>query len=332
MKDVGAKFACLLIGWNYRILCECSEASRKALHRYVGAVLLLMMIWAFIGFSMASRYFGLDTIGAIVTACVFAFVILLIERQIILIIGKNGWIASFRFILAMCMAVIGATVIDQTLFAKDIEAQLGEVIEQRADSQLLYRKKILDDRFMSYSKELDSLKMLEAQLANDINKRPMIRTVVFNLVATGQVDSLGNPIMAKEYRQDNVPNPKIEQLARVNARMESLRNDMNATTDDIQTLRDNLVAENKENIGLLTELDITFSRKVIFSSVASGIFYAVVFIFFLAIELLVVSGKWSSKSKCDYEALIETRQDAIIREICSIMNNDKQLNKQEDAV
>ncbi len=281
---------------------------------------------------MASRYFGLDTIGAIVTACVFAFVILLIERQIILIIGKNGWIASFRFILAMCMAVIGATVIDQTLFAKDIEAQLGEVIEQRADSQLLYRKKILDDRFMSYSKELDSLKMLEAQLANDINKRPMIRTVVFNLVATGQVDSLGNPIMAKEYRQDNVPNPKIEQLARVNARMESLRNDMNATTDDIQTLRDNLVAENKENIGLLTELDITFSRKVIFSSVASGVFYAVVFIFFLAIELLVVSSKWSSKSKCDYEALVETRQDAIIREICSIMNNEKQLKKQEDVV
>lgn len=320
MKNFGTKLSCLLIGWNYRILCECSEASRKALHRYVGAVLLLMMIWAFIGFSMATRYFGLDVVGAAITACVFALVILLIERQIILIVGKNNFITAFRFLLAMCMAIIGATVIDQTIFAKDIEAQLSEVIEQRTDNQLQYRKKILDDKFISYSKELDSLEMLSAQLVSDINRRPVVRTVISNLVATGQVDSLNRPIMAREFRQENVPNPKIEQLERVNKRMESLRIEMNATTDDIQTLRDNLIAENKANIGLLTELDITFSDKVIFSSWASSLFYFVVFIFFLAIELLVVSGKWSNKSKCDYEALVETRQDAVIREVCSLVS------------
>lgn len=320
MKDFGTKFSCFLIGWNYRILCECSEASRKALHRYVGAVVLLMMLWAFIGFSMASRYFGLDTSGAIITACVFAVIILLIERQIILIVGKNKSIAVFRFILAMCMAIIGATVIDQTLFAKDIEAQLSEVIEQRTDSQLQYRKQILDDKFDSYRKELDSLEMLSAQLVNDINKKPVIRTITYNLVATGQIDSLGKPIMAREYKQENVPNPKIEQNERINKRMESLRNDMNATTDDIQTLRDNLIAENKANIGLLTELDVTFSEKVIFSSWASTVFYVFVFLFFLAMELLVVSGKMSNKSKCDYEALVETRQDAVVKEMCSIMN------------
>lgn len=323
MKDFGTKLSCLLIGWDYRILCECSAASRKALHRYVGAVVLLMMIWFFIGFSMASRYFGLDTLGAIITACVFAVVILLIERQIILIVGKNRFIAVFRGILAMCMAIIGATVIDQTLFAKDIEAQLSEVIEKRTDSQLQYRKKILDDKFASYRKELDSLEILSAQLISDINKKPVIKTITYNSVATGQIDSLGKPIMAKEYTQENVPNPKIEQNERVNKRMELLRNDMNATTDDIQTLRENLIAENKENIGLLTELEVTFSEKVIFSSWASAVFYIFVFLFFLAMELLVVSGKMSNKSKCDYEALVETRQDAVIKEMCSIMNNSQ---------
>lgn len=109
--------------------------------------------------------------------------------------------------------------------------------------------------------------------------------------------------------------------------MESLRQDISSTTDNIQTLRDDLVKENKENIGLLTELDVTFSDKVIFSSWASTLFYFVVFIFFLAIELLVVSGKWSNKSKCDYEALIETRQEKSIKEICSLMN-DVQFDKQ----
>ena len=140
MKNIRTKLSCWLIGWNYDILCECSEASRKALRRYVGAVLLLMMIWAFIGFSMASRYFELETLGAAITACVFAIVILLIERQIILIVGKNSFITAFRFLLAMCMAIIGATVIDQTIFAKDIDAQLSEIIELRTDEQLQYRK------------------------------------------------------------------------------------------------------------------------------------------------------------------------------------------------
>lgn len=321
MKDLRTKLSCRLIGWNYDILRECSEGSRKALYRYVGAVILLMTIWAFIGFSMATRYFGLDTIGAVVTACIFAVVILLIERQIILIVGKNNLITIFRFVLALCMAVIGATVIDQTIFAKDIEAQLSEVIEQRADSQLQYRKQILDAKMTSYRQELDSLEKHSAILVNDINKRPVIRTTTYHSIPTGQIDSLGNPIMATGYQQSNVPNPKINELDRISKRIESLRSDISTTTDNIQTLRDHLVVENKNNIGLLTELEITFSDKVIFSSWASTMFYCVVFIFFLAIELLVVSGKWSNKSKCDYEALVETRQENAIKEMCSIMNN-----------
>lgn len=327
MKDFRTKLSCLLIGWNYNILRECSEASHKALRRYVGAVLLLMMIWAFIGFSMASRYFELDTLGAIAVACVFAVVILLIERQIILIVGKNLFITSFRLLLAICMAIIGATVIDQTIFAKDIDAQLSEIIEQRTDEQLQYRKQILDDKIISFRNELDSLEILSAKLVNDINKKPVIRTTTYHSTPTGQLDSLGNPIMARGYQQSNIPNPKISELERVNKRMESLRQDISSTTDNIQTLRDDLVKENKENIGLLTELDVTFSDKVIFSSWASTLFYFVVFIFFLAIELLVVSGKWSNKSKCDYEALIETRQEKSIKEICSLMN-DVQFDKQ----
>ena len=327
MKDFRTKLSCLLIGWNYNILRECSEASHKALRRYVGAVLLLMMIWAFIGFSMASRYFELDTLGAIAVACVFSVVILLIERQIILIVGKNLFITSFRLLLAICMAIIGATVIDQTIFAKDIDAQLSEIIEQRTDEQLQYRKQILDDKIISFRNELDSLEILSAKLVNDINKKPVIRTTTYHSTPTGQLDSLGNPIMARGYQQSNIPNPKISELERVNKRMESLRQDIGSTTDNIQTLRDDLVKENKENIGLLTELDVTFSDKVIFSSWASTLFYFVVFIFFLAIELLVVSGKWSNKSKCDYEALIETRQEKSIKEICSLMN-DVQFDKQ----
>lgn len=69
-------------------------------------------------------------------------------------------------------------------------------------------------------------------------------------------------------------------------------------------------------------LDVSFSQKVIFSSLASGIFYLVVLIFFLMIELLVVSGKWSSKAKCDYEAMIESAQNARIKQICAVTSEE----------
>lgn len=64
------KFACRVVGWNYSMLKECSEASRKALHRYMGAVILMMLIWAFIGFCMAQRYFDLNSTGAIITGAI----------------------------------------------------------------------------------------------------------------------------------------------------------------------------------------------------------------------------------------------------------------------
>ena len=75
MKDVWTKFLCRFIGWDYNLLKECSVASKKALHRYAGAVILLMLIWAYIGYGMADRYFKIEASTAkIGVAVVFMFV------------------------------------------------------------------------------------------------------------------------------------------------------------------------------------------------------------------------------------------------------------------
>ena len=316
------KFSCHLIGWNYRILSECSEASRKALHRYTGAVLLMMLIWAFIGYCMAQRYFDLQDWGALCVGLVFSLVILLIERQIILIVGKSKITMVFRGVLACCMALIGATVIDQYMFGKDIEAQMGAIVEERAEMQFGYRKQIVEQQRKLCQLELDSLNREDARLSDEVAKRPMVKTNVYELQPTGQLDSLGKPIMALGYKQTTIPSPKNDDLARVRKRIDVLQNDLNTYAEKLHSLRQDLLAENKANIGLLTELDVTFSKQVIFSSPASTIFYFGVFIFFLMIELLVVSGKWSSKSKCDYEAMIESAQNAHIKRICAVTGEE----------
>ncbi len=312
------KFSCHLIGWNYRVLSECSEASRKALQRYTGAVLLMMLIWAFIGYCMAQRYFDLQNLGALCVGIVFSMVILLIERQIILIVGKSKMTMVFRGGLALCMSLIGATVIDQYMFGKDIEAQMGTIVEERADTQFAFRKQIVEQQRQLCQTELDSLNREAARLSEEVAKRPMETITTYTRQPTGQLDSLGKPIMAVGYHQTTIPSPKQKEWERVTKRIDVLQTDLNIYAEKLHSLREDLLEENRNNIGLLTELDVTFSKKIIFSSPASFIFYHVVLIFFLMIELLVVSGKWSSKSKCDYEAMIESAQNAHIKRICAV--------------
>lgn len=322
MKKFISKFKCKFIGWDYNLLRECSEASHKTLNRYFDAVALMMILWAYIGYNMAGRYFRLEIIGGVMVALVFSMLVWIIERQIILIVGKNRTVEIIRGVLAICMALVGATVTDQIVFGKDIDAAMAEVIETRTDEQLKFRRKIIDDRLSQYRIELDSLELVSARLAGDIEKNPMVKTYLRSKVPSGAVDSLGKPIMVDGYTQQSMPNPKIADKERIDTQLEAIRNNMVAYTNELQTKRDKLLEDNKKNIGLLTELEITLSKKVIFSGWASGIFYFIFFTVFLLFELLVVTGKAFSK-KCDYEVLVEKQQETRISRICNVIQTEE---------
>ncbi len=318
MKDAWTKFLCRFIGWDYNLLKECSVASKKALHRYAGAVMLLMMIWAYIGYGMADRYFKIETTAAkIGVAVIFMLVIWMIERQIILIVGKNKWVSSSRFILAMIMACLGATIIDQTILAKDIDAQKMYEIEHDTDSILEYRRPILEAQQRRFLAEIDSLEKQANILTEDINKQPNVYTWARSAIG---VDSVGKPVYATN--QTPMPNPKIQDRERINARIDKIQKELDDGGNRLQALRDTVSKEARENFGLLRELKITLSDKVIFSGWQSELFYILIFGFFLIIECLVVFGKVFSH-KCDYEIIVEHQQERRIRQIESILPLDK---------
>lgn len=317
MKDVWTKFLCRFIGWDYNLLKECSVASKKALHRYAGAVILLMLIWAYIGYGMADRYFKIEASTAkIGVAVVFMFVIWMIERQIILIVGKNRWVTTSRILLAMIMAALGATIIDQTILGKDIDAQKMYEIEHDTDSILEYRRPILEAQQRLFLVEIDSLEKQANKLTEEINKQPNVYTWARNAVG---VDSIGQPVYA--INQTPMPNPKIQDRDRINARIDKIQKKLDDGGNRLQALRDTVSKEAKENFGLLRELKITLSDKVIFSGWQSEAFYFLLFGFFLLIECLVVFGK-VSKQKCDYEIMVEHQQERKIKQIKSILPID----------
>ena len=48
-------------------------------------------------------------------------IVIQIERQIILSVGKNVLVPVFRIILGIVMAIIGSVIIDQIIFREDVE-------------------------------------------------------------------------------------------------------------------------------------------------------------------------------------------------------------------
>ncbi|RYD80510.1 MAG: DUF4407 domain-containing protein, partial [Sphingobacteriales bacterium] len=116
MRNWWLKLGCFLTGWNGLILASCTEASRKQLKKYTSALLILVIIWALTGYLFATRYVHLPWYGALITALIFSTIVIQIERVVILTVGKNLFSTVFRVFLAIIMAILGSTIIDQIIF------------------------------------------------------------------------------------------------------------------------------------------------------------------------------------------------------------------------
>jgi hypothetical protein len=151
------KLGCFLTGWNYRILKSCSEASAKQLKKYTSALLILIILWSFTGYCFAKRYVSVPWWGCVIVAFIFVVIVIQIERQIILTIGKNRLAVFFRVFIAIIMAIIGSTIIDQIIFGKDIDRKMIEIREEQVASLLPQRISVIDVKLEDYQQDIDSL-------------------------------------------------------------------------------------------------------------------------------------------------------------------------------
>ena len=133
MKNWWIKFGCFLIGYNYGIVRNSSEVAAKAVKRYTSALMIVCILWSFIGYSFTNRYLHGGTRGSILGALIFILIIIQIERQIILSLYRSNWLYFSRGIIALMMALIGAIIIDQIIFKEDIELEKITFIQARVD-------------------------------------------------------------------------------------------------------------------------------------------------------------------------------------------------------
>jgi DNA integrity scanning protein DisA with diadenylate cyclase activity len=303
MKDWWIKTGCLMTGWNYQILRTCTEASRKQLKKYASAILILIILWAFIGYSFAERYVNAPWWASIIVSIFFVIIIVQIERQIILTIGKNRWLAVFRTIIAFIMAILGSTILDQTIFKDDIEKKMVQIVDRQVNEQLPNRLTIIDKKLQELQTEIDSLDKKNMELYDEISKRPTINTVSTSVTHTKVKQPDGSIITLPQRTVSNTPisNPKAKEAEINNNHLEELRKQKEEySLKKIQT-EGSLRTELKSKQGFLEELNAIL--EILIEKPIALVFYSILFIFLMSLELFVVLSKVGDE-KSDYDLVV----------------------------
>ena len=301
------RFGCLLTGWSYSTLKQCSEASRCQLSKYTSALMILILIWSVTGFCFAQRYIGLPVWGCAIVSMFFITIVIMIERQIILTTKKTFSMLAFRAMIALVMAVVGSTIFDQTMFGKDIDKQMANNIEIQVADLTKHRVHIIDEKLIALHTELDSLTKVNSNLQEEVNNNPfVIQTSVTNsqnkvLMPDGTFKTVNNPSVTK----NQVPNPKLANVEANNKAIERLQAQEQTWTEKKQGMEEAVRAECQASVGFLEELEAMWT--IISTRPLAGVFYLVFFVLLMSLELFVVVSKMVD-DECDYDAAIKGAQ------------------------
>ena len=314
------QFGCMLTGWDKEVLSQCSVASRKQLNKYTSAMLILILIWGVTGFCFAQRYIGLPTWGCTLTSLFFITIVVMIERQIILTLNKSIGLLLFRGGIAVVMALIGSTIIDQTMFGKDIDKQMSNVIEAQVADLTSQRVHIIDDKLAKLHFEIDSIDRINAVLQADINANPFViqksvtRSQEKLVMSDGSIKTVVNPSVTT----NQVENPKQKILEANNKTLDRLRDQEQSWIEKKQTVEEDTRKECRESVGFLEELEAMWT--IITTRNLAGVFYMIFFGLLMSLEMFVVVSKVMDR-ECDYEAAIKGAQKVKIAQFNKAFNH-----------
>ena len=300
---------CLLIGWDKNILSECGEASHRQFRKLISALSIMLILWGTIGYCFADRYINLHScLLKICVSLVFMFIVLSVERVIILTVGKARLMTAMRVMLALCMAFLGACIFDQIIFRNDIHQAIQEHREDVIKETVTKRLSIYESDIKRITHEMDSLSKSTVHIGEELQKKPTIKgTNVSTQEQVVGVDENGKP---KKVRTQSVStvvmaNPLAEQLKANNEQIQIYANQLEQLRQDKKNILETTTAEVHHRApGFIEELEATL--QVVSQSPISLAFYIILFCFLTFLELFVLTIKMGD-SKCDYDLIVENQ-------------------------
>jgi hypothetical protein len=300
---------CFLIGWDKNILKECGEASYRQFRKLLSAICIMMIIWGTIGYCFADRYINIEScILKICVALAFMFIVLCVERVIILTVGKARLMSFMRVLLALCMAVLGSCIFDQIIFRNDIQQAIQEHREDVIKETIAKRLSIYDSDIQRITFDMDSLSQATILLNEELQQKPTIKgTNVTTQEQVVGVDADGKPQKVRTQTVNTVTmvNPLAEQLKANNDQIQIYSNQLEQLRQDKKEVAETVRGEmSRRAPGFIEELEATL--KVVSKSPVSLAFYIILFCFLTFLELFVLTIKMG-ENKCDYELIVENQ-------------------------
>ena len=302
-----SNIGCFFIGWNKNILKDCGEASYRQFRKLLSAICIMMVLWGTIGYCFADRYINIEScLLKICVALAFMFIVLCVERVIILTVGKARMMSFMRVLLALCMAILGSCIFDQIIFRNDIQQAIQEHREDIIKVTITKRLAIYDTDIQRITHEMDSLSKATIVLGEELQKRPTIQgTNVNTQEQVVGVDENGRPKKVKVQSVNTVTmaNPLAEQLKANNDQIQIYSNQLEQLRQDKKDIAQKTTEEVSQRApGFIEELEATL--KVVSQSWISLAFYVILFCFLTFLELFVLTIKMG-ENKCDYELIVE---------------------------
>ena len=306
---VFTNIGCSLIGWDRNILKECGEASHRQFRKLISAICIMMVLWGTIGYCFADRYINIES--CMLKCCVslaFMFIVLCVERVIILTVGKARLMSFMRVLLALCMAVLGSCIFDQIIFRNDIQQAIQEHREDVIQEIIDKRLSIFESDIQRITHDMDSLSKATILLGEELQKRPTITgTNVFTQEQVVGVDEDGKPkkVRTQSVNKVTMANPLAEQLKANNEQIQIYANQLEQLRQDKKDIAKTTTDEVSQRApGFIEELEATL--KVVSQSPISLAFYIILFCFLAFLELFVLTIKMG-ENKCDYELIVENQ-------------------------
>lgn len=315
MRDNWLRLGCFLTGYNYAILRGCSETSVKRVLRYTSAIIIICILWAFIGYTFTSRYLKAPWFMSVLGAIIMVIVVIQIERQVILSAKANKAPLIFRAVIALLMGIIGSILIDQILFKEDIEQQKTLMMGEKVNRILPDRARELKEQITEIDSVL-AVKEYEGKiLSADIEKNPMTRNISEKIQHIKTLEGKDSTIRVVEITR--IPNPKMELLKQVDNKSSMLRKDKNKKDSLMLTLRPMVEAELKQNVGFLDELELMWS--LLSNSYVALITWIIWFILLLGLECFILVSKWN-EPEVDYDEVVRQQMELHLRRLRLLTN------------
>lgn len=227
-------------------------------------------------------------------------VIIQIERQIILTIGKNRSVKTFRIIIGIVMAIIGSVIIDQVMFKDDIERERITIDQEKVNKAMVVKTTEINQQIAQLDTAIARKERERTHTITDIGKNPTI--TAYNTQTQTRTDSSGRMVtVGKTTTSQSMPNPKIEVLAQLDSQLKALRETKIAKENSLLNIRATVEQEVKNSKPFLEELSILFG--ILSSSFIAAFVWLLIFTFFFSIELFVLYCKFGD-DKNDYDRTI----------------------------